>query len=63
MTERAQPVLVNVNDACRMIGCGRVKLYQLLAQEHIRAVKLGSRTLIRVDSIRALPDRLAAWSR
>lgn len=56
---RVPPVLVSVRDACQMIGCGRTKLYELLADQHLRAVKLGHRTLIRTDSIHALPDRLS----
>ena len=55
-----QPLLVSVPAAAAMIGCSRSTFYKLLADGRVRAVKLGNRTLIRVQSLQefaaALPD-------
>jgi excisionase family DNA binding protein len=56
----AGPVLLRINDACRFIGIGRSKLYELIAQGQIDAVKVGARTLVPTTSlekfIRSLPS-------
>ena len=54
------PSLLRINDACRVIGLGRSKLYQLIATGEIEAVKIGTRTLVPMASlerfIRSLPS-------
>lgn len=55
-----EPLNVTIPEAARLIGCGRSKLYELMAQKRLEAVKLGNRTLIRVASIKALSDSLPA---
>jgi excisionase family DNA binding protein len=47
-------------DAARALGIGRTKLYELIGTGKLRTVKLGRRTLVRTDSIRALVDTLEA---
>lgn len=54
------PVLCSVADARRALGIGLTKTYELIAAQKLRAVKVGRRTLIRTDSIRALVDELEA---
>lgn len=49
-----EPLGVRVPDACRMIGIGRSKLYELIAEGVIRPVKIGSVTVIPVAQLRAL---------
>lgn len=53
-----EPLNVTIPDAARILGCGRSKLYELIADKRLEAVKLGTRTLIRVASIKALSDSL-----
>ena len=55
-----EPLNVTIPEAARLIGCGRSKLYELMAEQKLEAVKLGSRTLIRVSSIKAFSETLAA---
>lgn len=54
------PICVKINDAARMIGVGRTKLYDLIATNQIEVVKLGKSTLVTTASLRALVKRLQA---
>jgi excisionase family DNA binding protein len=47
-----EPLIIRIPDACRMIGVGRSKLYELLAAGEIEAVKIGARRLILLASLR-----------
>lgn len=49
-----EPLAVRVPEACRMIGIGRSKLYELIAEGAIHVVKIGSVTVIPVAQLRAL---------
>ena len=51
---RPEPLAVRVPEACRMIGIGRSKLYELIADGTIEVVKIGSITVIPVAQLRAL---------
>lgn len=48
-----EPLVLGVNDAAAFIGLSRARLYELLAEKKIEARKLGSRTLIPVESLRS----------
>lgn len=43
--------LVVFKDGCRYGKFGRTKAYELIAQQRIRAYKMGGKTLIDLDSI------------
>jgi excisionase family DNA binding protein len=43
--------LVEFKDGCRYGKFGKTKAYELIAQERIRACKMGGKTLIDLDSI------------
>lgn len=45
---------VRIKEACRITGIGRSKLYELIAEGEIEIVKVGTMTLIPVDSLMAL---------
>ncbi len=49
-----EPICVKVNDAARMIGVGRTKLYELIAAGEVDVVKLGKSTRVTTASLRAL---------
>jgi excisionase family DNA binding protein len=51
------PICVRVNDAARMIGIGRTKLYELIAAGEVEAVKLGKSTRITTASLHDLIRR------
>ena len=53
-----QPENISVGEAVHRFGIGRTKLYELIGEGEIEAVKLGRRTLIRAGSVRAFIDRL-----
>ena len=55
-----EPICVRVNDAARMIGVGRTKLYELIAAGEVETVKLGKATRITTDSLRDLVRRQRA---
>lgn len=50
----AEPICVKVNEAARMIGVGRTKLYALIAAGDVEAVKLGKSTRIVTASLHRL---------
>lgn len=52
-----EPICVRVNDAARMIGVGRTKLYELIAAGEVETVKLGKSTRITTASLHDLIKR------
>ena len=52
------PLLVPFSEACRALGIGRTKAYELVGDGRLIARKLGARTLIEAASIRALAASL-----
>ena len=52
-----EPICVRVNDAARMIGVGRTKLYELIAAREVETVKLGKATRITRASLHDLVRR------
>ena len=52
-----EPICVKVNDAARMIGVGRTKLYELIASGEIEVIKLGKSTRITTASLHKLVMR------
>lgn len=53
----SEPLTVRIPAAIRMTGIGRSKLYELIQSGDIEIVKIGSATLIPVESLRQLIDR------
>lgn len=53
--ERA-PLAYSPKDACAALSIGKTKLYALIKGGRLRVVRLGSRTLIPADALRALLD-------
>lgn len=45
-----------IAEACHAIGIGRSKLYELIGQKRIATRKIGSRTIIPAESLRALVE-------
>jgi excisionase family DNA binding protein len=56
----SEPICVKINDAARMIGVGRTKLYELIAAKQVEVVKFGKSTRVTTESLRALVTRLRA---
>ena len=52
-----EPICVRINDAARMIGVGRTKLYELIADGEVETVKLGKSTRVITASLHCLVMR------
>lgn len=58
-----EPICVKVNDAARMIGVGRTKLYELISAGEVDVVKLGKSTRVTTASLRNLLEKLRLESK
>jgi excisionase family DNA binding protein len=54
-----QALSTTVKGAADMIGIGRTTVYSLISENKLQTIKIGRRTLIKIDSIRALVDQAA----
>ena len=46
----------SINETARLLSMGRTSIYAMIAAGRLEAFKLGTRTLIKADSIRRLVD-------
>lgn len=51
----------SITDAANILGIGKTKLYSILAKGDIRAKKIGKRTLIRHEDLKAFIDNLEQY--
>ncbi|MEZ5695299.1 MAG: helix-turn-helix domain-containing protein [Sphingomonadaceae bacterium] len=58
--QHVEPLCVKVNDAARMIGVGRTKLYELISSGEIETIKIGKATRITTESLHRLVERRRA---
>ena len=56
----AKRTLDELADARKALGIGTTKLYELIGEGHLPTLKLGRRTLIRTESLRAFLAKLEA---
>ena len=49
-----EPITVRIPAAMRMTGIGRSKLYELIKAGDVEIVKVGTSTLVKVESLRRL---------
>ncbi|MDE0878314.1 MAG: helix-turn-helix domain-containing protein [Sphingomonas bacterium] len=54
-----EPITVTIEDAKKVTGLGRTKLYELIGNGSLDVVRIGRRTLVKTASIRALVDQAA----
>jgi excisionase family DNA binding protein len=57
------PLTVSVERAAAILGIGRSRVYELIADGTLESFKLGKRRLIRVAALERLVDQLAVPSR
>ncbi|MCK1403938.1 helix-turn-helix domain-containing protein [Bradyrhizobium sp. 76] len=60
MDKVIEHVALNVAEACAASGVGRTKLYEAIAAGRLRARKMGRRTLILPDDLKAFVAALPA---
>ena len=54
-----EPIFADIKEARRQLGgCGHTKIYELIKQNELEKVKLGSKTLITTESIRRYANKL-----
>jgi excisionase family DNA binding protein len=51
------PLLYSISDASTALGIGRTKIYEMLANGELSSVQIGTRRLVKAESMRALVDR------
>ena len=47
-------IAVPISEACRISGIGRSKLYEMIKTGDVRIAKVGRRSLVLIESLRAL---------
>ncbi|MCK8788264.1 hypothetical protein M0638_28335 [Roseomonas sp. NAR14] len=55
---KLEPLLVPTDEAWRAIGCGKTTGFALLKAKKLRGRKLGTKTLVEVESIREFVNSL-----
>ena len=53
------PITVTVEGARKALGLGNTKIYELIGEGRLKTIKVGRRTLVKTESIRALVDQAA----
>ena len=53
MATQLEPMAVSAVEAARLLGVSKPKVYELMGREDFPAFKLGGRTLISVEGLRA----------
>lgn len=52
--DELQPLAYSIDQACHVSSIGRTRIYSLIKEGKLRARKIGKRTLIPAESLRAL---------
>lgn len=50
------PLALSINETAKALGLGRTSVYALIGDGKLATIKLGRRTLVKVESIRRLID-------
>ncbi|MGA2871427.1 MAG: helix-turn-helix domain-containing protein [Verrucomicrobiota bacterium] len=52
-----EAIAASINETAKALSLGRTSIYALIREGRLETVKLGRRTLVKVDSIRRLLER------
>lgn len=55
-----EPVLIGIRDTAKMLGIGRSKAYGLIGEGILETITIGSRRLVKLESIHRLVEVSAA---
>jgi excisionase family DNA binding protein len=53
-TNSTEPLVYSIKEALRLSTFGRTRLYELINSGELKVTRIGRRTLVRADSLRAL---------
>ncbi|MCP4620653.1 MAG: helix-turn-helix domain-containing protein [Bradyrhizobium sp.] len=53
-------ITCSIQDACKASGLGRTKLYEVIKSKELQTIKVGRRTLVRYDDLKAWLESKAA---
>lgn len=53
--------LLNITEFCELTNCGRTKVYEMIGKGEVRAVKVGSKTLIPRAEVQRWIDTLKQY--
>ncbi len=59
MDSNERPLLLRVPEAASLLGIGRSKLYELIAQGEIKTVRIGRSVRVPTQSLYSYAERLA----
>lgn len=54
-----ESLTVTIAGARKALGLGNTKIYELIGEGKLKTIKIGRRTLVKTESIRALVDEAA----
>lgn len=52
-----QQYLCSISEAAKALGVGRTKAYQMLKQQDLESIQIGTRRLVKLESIKAFIER------
>ncbi len=52
-----EPIAASINDTAKALSLGRTSVYALIREGRLETIKLGRRTLVKIDSIRRLLEK------
>ncbi|MBX7268828.1 helix-turn-helix domain-containing protein [Micromonospora sp. Llam7] len=53
------PAVLTIHEACAMLKISKWTLYRLIHARQLKTIKIGSRRVVPVESVRLLIDRLS----
>lgn len=51
-TAALEPLAIQIPEACKLLGCGKTTIYELIKARELDRVKIGTRTAITMASIK-----------
>ena len=58
-----EPKLISISHSCELLSLGRTTIYRLISEGTLKTVKIGSRRLVKMESIKSLISEGASLSK
>lgn len=52
-----EPLAISIESTIQVLGVGRTSIFRLIREHKLQVVRIGRRTLVKMESIRALVDQ------